>query len=119
MYKKKIPSLNCGLDLVGELLYGKWKMRLLFFINEGHKRPSELQRKIPDATARVLFSQLKELGTHQLVNKHIFAQVPLKVEYSLTPLGLSLIPIIALMGEWGDTHQDELMDVINANQLQN
>ncbi len=51
MVERKIPiTLNCGLDLVGEVLYGKWKIRLLFFINEGNKRPSELQRKIPDAT---------------------------------------------------------------------
>lgn len=112
MYKKKIPSLNCGLDLIGEILYGKWKMRLLFFINDGHKRPSELQRKIPDATARVLFSQLKELENHKLVTKHIFAQVPLKVEYSLTELGRSLVPIINLMGEWGDRYQEELKDCI-------
>ncbi len=49
MYERKTLSLNCGLDLVGEVLYGKWKIRLLWFINEGHKRPSELQRKIPEA----------------------------------------------------------------------
>ncbi|VTR51449.1 Uncharacterised protein [Sphingobacterium thalpophilum] len=47
MYEKKIPlSLNCGLDLIGEVLYGKWKIRLLWFINEGYKRPSELRRKM-------------------------------------------------------------------------
>lgn len=47
MRERKIPlNLNCGLDLIGEVLYGKWKIRLLWFINEGHKRPSELQRKI-------------------------------------------------------------------------
>ena len=43
MYERKtLPDLNCGLDLIGEVLYGKWKMRLLWFINEGFKRPSEL-----------------------------------------------------------------------------
>ena len=53
MYERKtIPNLNCGLDLIGEVLYGKWKIRLLWFIDQGHKRPSELQRKIPDASQR-------------------------------------------------------------------
>ncbi|RYY54951.1 MAG: transcriptional regulator, partial [Chitinophagaceae bacterium] len=46
MYERKIaPNLNCGLDLIGEVLYGKWKIRLLWFIHTGHQRPSELQRK--------------------------------------------------------------------------
>ncbi len=70
MYERKtIPNLNCGLDLIGEVLYGKWKIRLLWFIDQGHKRPSELQRKIPDATRRVLNVQLKELEDHELVTK--------------------------------------------------
>lgn len=70
MYERKIlPNLNCGLDLIGEVLYGKWKIRLLWFINQGHQRPSELQRKIPDATRRVLNIQLKELEDHELITK--------------------------------------------------
>jgi hypothetical protein len=70
MYERKIiPHLNCGLDLLGEVLYGKWKIRLLWFITQGHKRPSELQRKIPDATRRVLNVQLKELEDHELITK--------------------------------------------------
>ncbi|GGN13432.1 hypothetical protein GCM10010967_56980 [Dyadobacter beijingensis] len=49
MYESKImPNLNCTLDLIGEVLYGKWKMRLLWFIYQGFQRPSELQRKIPE-----------------------------------------------------------------------
>ena len=77
MYEKKIPlSLNCGLDLIGEVLYGKWKIRLLWFIHEGHKRPSELQRKSPDASRRVLNIQLKELEDHELVTKIIYPVVP-------------------------------------------
>lgn len=55
MYARKIPiTLNCGLDLVAQVLYGKWKMRLLWFIAEGVARPSALQCKIPDASRRVL-----------------------------------------------------------------
>lgn len=113
MYERKIPlNLNCGLDLIGEVLYGKWKVRLLWFINEGHKRPSELQRKISDASRRVLNMQLKELEQHELITKVIYAVVPPKVEYSLTDFGKTLIPIIAVLGQWGDDNETRLRSLI-------
>lgn len=113
MYERKIiPNLNCGLDLIGEVLYGKWKIRLLWFINEGHKRPSELQRKIPDASRRVLNIQLKELEEHELVSKVIFPVVSPKVEYSLTDFGKTLIPVISAIGNWGDEHEARLRELI-------
>ena len=113
MYERKtIPNLNCGLDLIGEVLYGKWKIRLLWFINEGHKRPSELLRKIPDASRRVLNIQLKELEEHELVSKIIYPVVPPKVEYTLTEFGKTLIPIISALGQWGDEHAGHLREVI-------
>lgn len=113
MYERKIlPNLNCGLDLIGEVLYGKWKIRLLWFIDQGHQRPSELQRKIPDATRRVLNIQLKELEDHELITRKIYPVVPPKVEYSLTEFGKTLIPVISALGNWGDTHEAQLRNVI-------
>jgi|EndMetStandDraft_4_1072995.scaffolds.fasta_scaffold08220_2 DNA-binding HxlR family transcriptional regulator len=113
MYVKKItPSLNCGLDLVGEVLYGKWKIRILWFIHEGYLRPSELQRKIPDVTRRVLNVQLKELEDHEMVTKTIYPVMPPKVEYELTEFGKTLIPLIRSIGLWGDEHQERLRRVI-------
>ncbi|WOK04815.1 helix-turn-helix domain-containing protein [Imperialibacter roseus] len=113
MYERKIPlNLNCGLDLVGEVLYGKWKIRLLWFINEGIQRPSDLQRKIPDASRRVLNVQLKELEEHELVTKKIYPVVPPKVEYSLTDFGKTLIPVILALGDWGDQHEERLRSLI-------
>ena len=113
MYERKIiPNLNCGLDLIGEVLYGKWKIRLLWFIDQGHKRPSELQRKIPDASRRVLNIQLKELEEHELVSKVIYPVVPPKVEYSLTDFGKTLIPVIAAIGNWGDENGERLRSLI-------
>ncbi|MCX2480552.1 helix-turn-helix domain-containing protein [Pedobacter sp. MC2016-15] len=113
MYQKKtLPNLKCGLDVVGEVLYGKWKIRLLWFINEGHLRPGELQRKIPDASRRVLNIQLKELENHELVMRTIYPVMPPKVEYSLTDFGKTLIPVISAIGLWGDEHQEQLKRVI-------
>lgn len=113
MYERKIlPNLNCGLDLTGEVLYGKWKMRLIWFIHEGYKRPSELQRKIPDATRRVLNVQLNELEMHELIVKKIYPVLPPKVEYTLTSFGESLIPLISAIGKWGDDNELQLKQVI-------
>ncbi|UPT68194.1 MAG: helix-turn-helix transcriptional regulator [Sphingobacteriales bacterium JAD_PAG50586_3] len=114
MYERKtLPNLNCGLDLIAEVLYGKWKIRLLWFINEGHKRPSELQRKIPDASRRVLNMQIKELEEHELITRKIYAELPPKVEYSLTDFGKSLIPVIATLGQWGDENEERLRTLIS------
>ena len=113
MYERKIaPNLNCGLDLIGEVLYGKWKIRLLWFIHIGHQRPSELQRKIPDASRRVLNVQLKELEDHELITRKVYPVVPPKVEYSLTEFGKTVIPVIAALGEWGDKNEERLRTVI-------
>jgi DNA-binding HxlR family transcriptional regulator len=114
MYKKKIPiELNCGLDLVKEVLYGKWKMHLLYFISQGCKRPGELQRKIPGASRRVLNVQLNQLEEHELISKKIYAELPPKVEYRLTELGESVMPVIVTLGKWGDDHQERLRRVID------
>ncbi|MDJ1482485.1 helix-turn-helix domain-containing protein [Cytophagaceae bacterium YF14B1] len=113
MYERKtLPNLNCGLDLIGEVLYGKWKIRLLWFIHQGHKRPSQLQRRIPDAARRVLNIQLKELEDHELITRKIYPVVPPKVEYDLTELGKTLIPVISALGNWGDTNEEHLRSVI-------
>lgn len=115
MYQRKIPiTLNCGLDVVAEVLYGKWKIRLLFFINEGYIRPSQLQKKIPDATRRVLNMQLNELEHHGLVFKTIYAEMPPKVEYGLTQLGKTLVPVIDALGQWGDEHGDTIRKILES-----
>ena len=109
MYQKKIPpDLHCGLDIVKETLFGKWKIHLIYFIAQGVKRPGELQRKIPGATRRVLNVQLNQLEAHGIVTKEIYAEMPPKVEYSLTDLGCTVLPIVTALGNWGDEHQEEL-----------
>jgi len=119
IYTKKIPiDPTCGLDLVKEVLYGKWKIHLLYFISEGARRPGELQRKIPAATRRVLNVQLNQLEDHGLIAKKIYAELPPKVEYTLTELGQSVLPMIAALGKWGDEHQEHLRRVIDRDRLE-
>jgi DNA-binding HxlR family transcriptional regulator len=113
MYQKKIPpQLNCGLHFFKELLNGKWKLMLLYYISEGYKRPSELQKKIPNADRRVMDLQLKELTLHGFIRKKSFQSKILKVEYDLLPLGQSLLPLIIEIEKWGENHREELENAL-------
>ncbi|ASK28843.1 transcriptional regulator [Chryseobacterium sp. T16E-39] len=113
MYEKKLPiNLDCGLHLFLEVIQGKWKINLLWSIYSGIKRPGELHRKIPDATRRVLDNQLNQLIDHGLIKKQIYDGFPLKVEYQLTALGESLIPVIMSTAKWGEEHRNELQKLL-------
>ncbi|WP_259067041.1 winged helix-turn-helix transcriptional regulator [Mucilaginibacter sp. X4EP1] len=115
MYEKKIPLLfDCGLTITKEVLGGKWKTSLIYAISEGILRPSELQRAIPGSTKRVLNQQLKELEEFDILSKKIYHQLPPKVEYSLTELGRTILPIIKMMNQWGEQNRVTLEPVIKA-----
>ena len=95
MYERKTPlTIDCGLHLTKEVLNGKWKPALLHAISMDIKRPSEMLRLLSGVTRRVLNVQLKELETHGMVEKKTYPQLPPKVEYSLTEIGRSLMPVI-------------------------
>ena len=113
MYERKTPlTIDCGLHLTREVLNGKWKPALLNAISMNIKRPSEMLRLLPGATRKVLNIQLKELEEHGMVEKKIYSQLPPKVEYSLTEIGWSLMPIIDAMNQWGDANRSFLETVI-------
>lgn len=80
---------------------GKWKPVILYLVTNGCNRFSGLQRAIPAISKQMLVNQLRELETDAVVERHVFAQVPPKVEYQLTPYGASLLPIIGALREWG------------------
>jgi DNA-binding HxlR family transcriptional regulator len=113
MYERKIPlTIDCGLHLTKEVLNGKWKPALLHAISLDIKRPSDMLRLLPGATRRVLNVQLKELEGHGMIEKKTYPQLPPKVEYSLTEIGWSLMPIIDVMNQWGDANRSFLETVI-------
>ena len=116
MYERKIPlTIDCGLHLTKEVLNGKWKPALLNAISMDIKRPSELLRLLPGATRRVLNVQLTDLEEHGMIEKKIYLQLPPKVEYSLTEIGWSLMPIIDAMNQWGENNRQFLETVIEQN----
>lgn len=109
MYEKKLPvNLDCGLHLFLLVVQGKWKINLLWAIHSGIRRPGELQRKIVGASRRVLDVQLNQLIEHKLISKKVYDELPQKVEYELTQLGESLIPVIEITARWGEDHRNEL-----------
>ena len=115
MYERKIPfDLACGVHLTREVLAGKWKVSLLYHIAQGIRRPGELQKKLRLATRRVVHLQLNQLEAHELIGKTVFAEAPPRVEYFLTPLGETLLPVITLLGQWGEQNRAQLERVLAA-----
>lgn len=104
-YERKIPiDLECGVTVYDLMAGGKWKPYLINCMNRGVRRPSEFVRIIRGASKRVLIQQLNEMERMGLVEKSVFAEIPQRVEYSLTERGRSLLPIIAMMDSWGLQH---------------
>lgn len=101
---KKTPHYNCPVEATLDVIGGKWKVVILFWLQGSVYRFAELRRKIPDISERMLTQQLRELEAHGVVLRKVYAEVPPKVEYSLTPYGRSLSPITALMCQWGKKH---------------
>jgi DNA-binding HxlR family transcriptional regulator len=95
-----------GCTVEGTLRYidGKWKGVVLYHLFEGTMRFNEIRRRIPNCTQRMLTNQLRELETDGLIGRKVYAQVPPKVEYSLTPRGRSLEPVITALKVWGDAN---------------
>jgi len=115
MYQKKLPvELECGLHLFMEVVNGKWKISLIWCIHNGIQRPGELQRRIPKASRRLLDTQLAQLQKHGIVIKKTSNQKPLKVEYELTPLGQTLIPVIESTARWGEMNRGILESLIQS-----
>lgn len=113
MYEKKIPKdLSCGLNIAIEVIGGKWKANLLANISKGMKRPSELHKSIPQASARVLNQQLSELEFHGIVTKKIYNVLPPKVEYSLTAGGESILEVLYAMKSWGEGYKETFHQLI-------
>ena len=100
----------CPVEATLELIGGKWKGIVLYYLLDGRLRFSELKRQIGCVTQRMLTKQLRELEDSGLVNRIVYAEVPPRVEYELTKEGKSLKPIVAALKEWGENHALKLLE---------
>ena len=92
---------NCPVEATLDLIGGKYKALILWHLSEKKLRFSELRKMITTATPKMLTQQLRELESQALIHREVFPVVPPKVEYSLTELGRSLMPILVAMRDWG------------------
>jgi len=94
-------SVELSLDIMG----GKWKMPIIWRLKDDSKRYGELRRSLPKVTHKMLTQQLRELEEAEIITRKVYPEVPPKVEYSLTLLGKSVIPVIDMLREWGEEYR--------------
>lgn len=92
----------CSLELALELIGGRWKIMMLYHLRNGELRSSELQRRMRDISGKMFTQTARSLERDGLIRREVFPVVPPRVEYSLTALGESAIPVIMQIGYWGE-----------------
>lgn len=100
--ERTIEQKICPLEFAVNAISGKWKIPIVWQINNGNKRPSEMLRGIMKVDRRVLNQQLKELEQEGVLLKKSFNELPPRVEYSLTPLGEKLVEVLWSLNAWGE-----------------
>ena len=113
MAHKYCGVTGCAVEATLAVVGGRWKPVLLFHLLEGRKRFSDLCRAVPNATQRMITLQLRELEADGVVARHVFAQVPPRVEYSLTDIGRKFAPVLESIRAWGTDY----IDYLHANRL--
>jgi DNA-binding HxlR family transcriptional regulator len=110
-------SPNFGLIFFREILHRKWQIWLLYYLSQNITRPGQLHRKIPEASRRIVnlhLSQLEKLG---VINKKVFPGLPPKVEYQLTDLGQTIIPLLQIADEWGKNNTEAIKNILIRNRV--
>ena len=108
-----MENYDCPVTLTANIIGGKWKPSILFFLEGGTRRFGELQKLIPGLTKKMLTQHLRDLERHEIVRRKVYAEVPPRVEYSLTKHGESLKPILKLMSAWGTEHRARYGSVLD------
>ena len=98
----KANNDKCPAEFTLAMIGGRWKIPIIFHLLDGRKRFTELARALNGVTQKMLTQQLREMERNGLVERKVFAQVPPKVEYSLSELGMSLRPVVDAMCQWGE-----------------
>lgn len=100
--------VDCPIEGALDLIGGKWKGSILYRLSERTRRFNELRRLFPKISQRMLTNQLREMEADGLVHRKVYAEVPPKVEYSLTDRGLSLLPVLGALRHWSEANLPNL-----------
>lgn len=106
MEQNSLPA--CPVETTLTLISDKWKVLILRDLLTGTKRFGELRRSVGNVSQKILTAQLRQMESSGLVNRKVYAEVPPRVEYSLTELGFSLKPILDAMWEWGTEYKAQV-----------
>lgn len=110
-YERKIPiDLSCGINIAMEVVGSKWKLCIIDLIYREISRPKDMHETIEGINKRVLQQQLKELEISGMISKTIYPEVPLRVEYFLTDIGSTIIPILRNIENWGNSYAELLKE---------
>jgi DNA-binding HxlR family transcriptional regulator len=101
---------ECPVLATLDVISGKWKPVILYYLLQETKRFGELKRLLPDVTQRMLTLQLRELESNGVIKRTVYAEVPPKVEYSLTEFGRSLEPVLLIMLDWGKKYISKIIE---------
>lgn len=107
MKDKCAKYTKCPMILVQDIISGKWKILILWYLSYSTLRFSDLQRKLPTVSQKVLSRQLKSMEEDNIINRKVYPVVPPKVEYSLTDTGRKLIPLLEMMHKFGAEYLEE------------
>lgn len=97
-------TVGCPTENVLDLITGRWKVLVIYYLLQGEKRFNQLQRELGGITHRTLAKQLKEMEADGLVERHDYGEIPPRVDYKLTRLGKSLEPVLMAMHKWSEAH---------------
>lgn len=104
-YIDDIENEKCPVETALDVIDGKWKILILWYLRRDTKRFNELQKLMPKITQKMLSTKLKELEDDGIILRVVYPVVPPKVEYSLTSYGMSLKPILKQLYLWGEEHK--------------
>ncbi|GGH59460.1 DNA-binding HxlR family transcriptional regulator [Filimonas zeae] len=96
---------ECSEVYAANIIGGQWALAICSWLLNGRLRFGELKRRLPGITERMLTLQLRKLEEHNIVKREVYAEVPPRVEYELTPIGYELKPIILQLEQWGEKHK--------------
>ncbi len=108
---KPASAYGCPIEAAIDVIGGKWKAPILYHLQSETKRFNELSRLLPGITQRMLTRQLRELESDQIVNRKVYAEVPPKVEYSITEFGLTLVPVLNEIQVWGNEYLGKIINI--------
>ena len=105
MNDNNIRLVNCPVSTAQKMIGGKWTILILYHLSRGILRFGELSRLMPNVTQSTLTKELRSLESYQIIKRKVYPEVPPKVEYSLTEIGIKLLPVLEELAQWGNEYK--------------